>query len=79
LALGIKGGRPKKAVHNDILEKAFKHNVKMKHKDIAGLAKQLDWSERQVERWLRLRKAQDKPSTLVKFTENGYVDHSVLC
>nr|CAD7573744.1 unnamed protein product [Timema californicum] len=31
---------------------------------IVGLAKQLDWSERQVERWLRLRRSQDRPSTL---------------
>lgn len=37
---------------------------------ILALAKQLDWSERQVERWLRLRRTQDKPSTLTKFCEN---------
>lgn len=42
---------------------------------ISGLAKQLDWSERQVERWLRLRRSQDKPSTLTKFCENK----SVIC
>ncbi|XP_054267574.1 ceramide synthase 6-like [Macrosteles quadrilineatus] len=71
-ALGIKGSKPKRAVHNEILERAFKQNLKMKHKDISGLAKQLDWTERQVERWLRLRRAQDKPSTIVKFTENGW-------
>lgn len=39
---------------------------------IQGLAKQLDISERQVERWLRLRKGQNKPSTLVKFCENSW-------
>ncbi|XP_026668173.1 ceramide synthase 6-like, partial [Ceratina calcarata] len=39
---------------------------------ILALAKQLDWSERQVERWLRLRRAQDKPSTLTKFCENSW-------
>ncbi|OWR55056.1 ceramide synthase 6 like protein [Danaus plexippus plexippus] len=37
---------------------------------ICALAKQLDMSERQVERWWRLRRSQDKPSTLVKFCEN---------
>lgn len=37
---------------------------------ICGLAKQLDMTERQVERWWRLRRSQDKPSTLVKFCEN---------
>lgn len=35
-----------------------------------GLAKQVDMTERQVERWWRLRRSQDKPSTLVKFCEN---------
>lgn len=29
-------------------------------------------TERQVERWLRLRRAQDKPSTLTKFCENTW-------
>lgn len=36
---------------------------------IVGLSKQLDMSERQIERWLRLRKAQDKPTVLTKFCE----------
>ncbi|KAJ9596203.1 hypothetical protein L9F63_027173, partial [Diploptera punctata] len=35
-------------------------------------AKQLDWSERQVERWLRHRRSQDKPSTLTKFCETSW-------
>lgn len=39
---------------------------------ITALAKQLDCTERQVERWLRLRRAQDKPSTLTKFCENSW-------
>lgn len=42
------------------------------HSQITALAKQLDWSERQVERWLRLRRSQDRPSTLTKFCENRY-------
>ncbi|XP_033606477.1 ceramide synthase 6, partial [Cryptotermes secundus] len=33
------------------------------------LAKQVELSERQVERWLCLRRSQDKPSTLTKFCE----------
>jgi len=36
---------------------------------IVGLAKQVELSERQVERWLRLRRSQNKPSTLTKFSE----------
>lgn len=39
---------------------------------VIGLSKQVDLSERQIERWWRLRRAQDKPSTLVKFCENSW-------
>lgn len=35
-----------------------------------SLTKSTDLSERQIERWWRRRKAQDKPTTLVKFCEN---------
>lgn len=37
-----------------------------------GLTKQVDMTERQIERWWRYRRAQDKPSTLVKFCENSW-------
>lgn len=70
-SLGIKNTRTKRAVPNDILEKAYTSR-KIKQKQILALAKQLDWSERQVERWLRLRRSQDKPSTLTKFCENSW-------
>ncbi|CAB0043426.1 unnamed protein product [Trichogramma brassicae] len=69
--LGIKTSRSKKATPNPILEKAYA-TKKIKQKQITSLAKQLDWTERQVERWLRLRKTQDKPSTLTKFCENSW-------
>nr|CAD7601984.1 unnamed protein product [Timema genevievae] len=64
LSLGIKNTKSKRAIPNDILESAYRAKGKIKHKQIVGLAKQLDWSERQVERWLRLRRSQDRPSTL---------------
>lgn len=32
----------------------------------------MDLSERQIERWWRRRRAQDKPTTLVKFCENSW-------
>ncbi|XP_076669385.1 ceramide synthase schlank isoform X1 [Andrena cerasifolii] len=70
-SLGIKNTRIKKATPNVTLEKAYVSR-KIKHKQILALAKQLDWSERQVERWLRLRRTQDKPSTLTKFCENSW-------
>ncbi|CAG9126442.1 hypothetical protein JYU34_011678 [Plutella xylostella] len=69
-SLGIKNTRPKKAPTNPKLEAAYQASPKIKHKQICALAKQLDMSERQVERWWRLRRSQDKPSTLVKFSEN---------
>ncbi|KAJ8712873.1 hypothetical protein PYW08_008177 [Mythimna loreyi] len=76
-SLGIKNTRPKKAPANPLLESAYQASPKIKHKqfflnkdEICGLAKQLDMTERQVERWWRLRRSQDKPSTLVKFCEN---------
>ncbi|CAH1102201.1 unnamed protein product [Psylliodes chrysocephalus] len=72
VSLGIKNSKPKKAPDNLILENAFTLSKKWKHKQIQGLAKQLDMSERQVERWLRLRKGQNKPSTLIKFCENAW-------
>jgi len=67
--LGIKNTKPKKAPPNAILERAYLLKRKIKHKQIVGLAKQVELSERQVERWLRLRRSQDKPSTLTKFCE----------
>lgn len=48
----------------------------MSYKEVATIAKQTDMSERQIERWLRLRRAQDKPSTLIKFCENRFVQIS---
>lgn len=61
-----------------MLEKAYKLNNKMKYKEVLSIAKQSDMSERQVERWLRLRRAQEKPSTLVKFCENRFVYNLIL-
>ncbi|XP_047033080.1 ceramide synthase 6 isoform X2 [Helicoverpa armigera] len=69
-SLGIKNTRPKKAPTNPKLEAAYQASSKIKHKQICALAKQMDMTERQVERWWRLRRSQDKPSTLVKFCEN---------
>ncbi|KAJ2940318.1 hypothetical protein O0L34_g11901 [Tuta absoluta] len=68
--MGIKDGRQRKAQPNPKLEAAYKANPKLKQ--LSGLAKQLDMTERQVERWWRIRRAQDKPSTLVKFCENMF-------
>lgn len=73
VSLGIRQSRPKRAPLNKVLENAYiSGGGKLKYKQMQGLAKQLDLKERQVERWLRLRKSQDKPSTLTKFCENAW-------
>lgn len=69
---GLKPSRPKRAPENHLLEKAFRVNGRIGYKQIQGLAKQLDWTERKVERWLRQRTLQDKPTTLAKFTESSW-------
>ena len=51
-----------------LIEEVLKKNSKdilNDHKQIFGLAKQLDWSERQVERWIRRKKNQNRHSGLV--------------
>ncbi|XP_031637328.1 ceramide synthase 6 [Contarinia nasturtii] len=71
-SLGIKSARSKRATPNPILEDAYSKCSRIHHKTVIGLAKQMDMTERQIERWWRYRRAQDKPSTLVKFCENSW-------
>lgn len=71
-SIGIKSTRPKKASPNPLLENAYTKNSRLKHKMLVALSKQTDMTERQIERWWRLRRNQDKPSTLVKFCENSW-------
>lgn len=70
LALKIKDIKLRNAPKNPLLENAYLSNPRWSHKAIIALAKQTDWSERRVQSWLRLRKSQDKPTTLVKFREH---------
>ncbi|KAG8193505.1 hypothetical protein JTE90_003717 [Oedothorax gibbosus] len=71
VALGLKHRR-QHAPGNALLEKAFKENGTLGEKQVAGLALQLEWSERRVERWLRRKLSRSKPSTLNKFTESAW-------
>lgn len=71
-SLGIRSSRPKKASPNPILEEAYEKSSRLGHKTVLSLVKQTDLTERQIQRWWRLRRAQDKPSTLVKFCENTW-------
>ncbi|KAH0821138.1 hypothetical protein GEV33_001653 [Tenebrio molitor] len=60
----------KKAPHNAALEKTYSVSKKWKLDRVRGLAKQLDVSAEEVESWLKLRSAQDRPSVLTKFCES---------
>lgn len=68
-SLGIKSQRTKRATPNPILEAAYNQSSKLHHKAVLALTKQCDMTERQIQRWWRYRRAQDKPPTLVKFCE----------
>ncbi|XP_077985242.1 ceramide synthase 6-like [Glandiceps talaboti] len=71
--LGISAKRSTKAQPNVILENVYKTvNKTPSQKQIVGFAKQLDWSPRQVERWFRRRRIQDKPSPATKFSESSW-------
>ncbi|XP_029833159.1 ceramide synthase 6 [Ixodes scapularis] len=71
--LGLKAHNGnRRAPDNHLLEKAFLSNGKMGYKQVQGLARQLEWTERRVQRWIRQRVLQEKPSTLAKFTESTW-------
>ncbi|KAB0799283.1 hypothetical protein PPYR_07163 [Photinus pyralis] len=75
-AIGARVGirkRKTKAFPNFLLEKTYSICQEMSYVEILGLAKQLDWTERRVERWLRVRNGQSKPSRLKKFCESSWL------
>jgi len=65
---------PRRALPNETLETAFRRHRKVlpAHHVVVGLAKQIDWSERQIERWWRRRRVQGKPSELKRFRETSW-------
>lgn len=72
-SLGIKSTRYKRAKPNPILETAFnRSNKRWERKTIIGLAKRVDLTEREIERWCRYRRAQTIPTKLVKFCESSW-------
>ena len=73
LKLGIKHSKVRKVQSNTILENAYQNDARWKQNDVLGLAKRIDWTERQVLRWLRVRRMVGKPTTLVKFCENRLI------
>lgn len=67
--LGIKE-EVRKSTPNTVLENFFKHSARQPSQtDIYGLAKKCNLTERQVERWFRSRRNQDRPRRIKKFQE----------
>ena len=75
--MGLEESSNKKSVATKnilLFEKALIEQGLFKRKllhnnEIKNVAKQLDWSERKVERWIRFRKHLNQPSTLTKLQE----------
>ncbi|KAJ8016113.1 hypothetical protein DPEC_G00003770 [Dallia pectoralis] len=68
--LQIQPGVSRRAQPNAVLERVFTSTVSPDLKRVEGLSKQLDWDVRKIQRWFRLRRNQDKPSTITKFCES---------
>merc|ERR1712062_905037 len=70
LSFGLKA-TVKKAASNPQLENAYKGGKVPSNEKIQGLAKQTDLTTRQVERWFRVRRNQDRTPVLKKFIESS--------
>ena len=58
---------------NDVLESAFRQSARLPdHHAVLSLAKRVDMSPRQVERWWRRKMASQKPSVIRKFNESMF-------
>jgi ceramide synthetase len=59
---------------NEVLERLFRHHRKMlpNEKIVEDVARQLNWTPRQVERWWRQRKVQGKHSEMQRFRETSW-------
>nr|XP_060473788.1 ceramide synthase 3 [Panthera onca]XP_060473789.1 ceramide synthase 3 [Panthera onca]XP_060473790.1 ceramide synthase 3 [Panthera onca]XP_060473791.1 ceramide synthase 3 [Panthera onca]XP_060473792.1 ceramide synthase 3 [Panthera onca]XP_060473794.1 ceramide synthase 3 [Panthera onca]XP_060473795.1 ceramide synthase 3 [Panthera onca] len=69
-AFGIKEEVRKKIIPNTILENFFKCSTRQPSQaDIYGLAKKCNLTERQVERWFRSRRNQQRPCRMKRFQE----------
>uniref|UniRef100_A0A4W4EUQ7 Ceramide synthase 5 n=2 Tax=Electrophorus electricus TaxID=8005 RepID=A0A4W4EUQ7_ELEEL len=70
----------RKAQQNPVLEKVFTCVTKCPDsRQLNGLAKQLDWEVRKLQRWFRHRRNQDKPTTRTKFCESMWRFTFYLC
>ncbi|XP_017265042.1 ceramide synthase 5 [Kryptolebias marmoratus] len=68
--LQIQEGVPRRAQPNAVLERLYQSNACPDGRQLEGLSKQLDWDERKIQRWFRVRRNQDRPSMQTKFCES---------
>ncbi|XP_030644280.1 ceramide synthase 2a [Chanos chanos] len=72
-ALGVKERMRVKATHNPILESYFCTTTKYPtQKAVESLSRETSVSERQIHRWFRRRRNQERPSQLKKFREASW-------
>uniref|UniRef100_A0A3B3UYX7 Ceramide synthase 5 n=1 Tax=Poecilia latipinna TaxID=48699 RepID=A0A3B3UYX7_9TELE len=68
--LQIQAGAPRRVQPNAVLERLYQSNTCPDTRQLEGLSKQLDWEERKIQRWFRIRRNQDRPTTQKKFCES---------
>ncbi|XP_047457424.1 ceramide synthase 5-like [Mugil cephalus] len=68
--LQIQAGVPRRAQSNAVLERLYQSKACPDSRQLDGLSKQLDWDVRKIQRWFRVRRNQDRPSTQKKFCES---------
>ncbi|XP_063591038.1 ceramide synthase 6-like isoform X2 [Penaeus indicus] len=69
-AVGLRDVKPRPVVPNETLEQLFLRSKKQPpENEIFQCAKQLQWTERKVERWLRQRQAMTRVNKFTKFME----------
>ena len=69
--LGLREGQRRKAATNDVLESSYAKSKNVDPSCLEKLSQQLGMTTRQIERWFRVRRLQNKPTTLDKFAETG--------
>ncbi|XP_014789026.1 ceramide synthase 5 [Octopus bimaculoides] len=69
-SLGIREINHRKPSPSIYLEEAFKKSRTPSHQALESYSKKLDLSVRQIQRWFRLRRNQEKANTLTRFTES---------
>ncbi|XP_062609791.1 ceramide synthase 5-like isoform X1 [Saccostrea cucullata] len=72
LYFGIKDGRPKIVTPISALENSYQVKKFPSEETIKVLEKQTDMTERQIQRWFRMRRNQERPSQMKRFTEASW-------